>query len=72
VKKRKHKAHTSLLKHAFDFIFITSVGVCYFLLLYAFTDGVFFACTLAALFLGFMLTRKALAAGFLFLKNRKR
>ena len=42
-----------VFSNMFDFIFVFAVGVAYVLILYAFTDGVFYLITLAALFMSF-------------------
>lgn len=41
------------LPEVFDFLFILTLGLAYVLLLYVFTDGVFYPVSLIALFLGF-------------------
>ena len=63
---RKSVRHTSVFRHVFDFVYVVAIGFCYILSLYVFTDGVFFLCTLAALFLGFMLSVKTLSSLFFF------
>ena len=59
---RKKRRETSYRNGIFDFFFTLVGGIAYILLLYAYTDGVFFLCTLAALFLGFFGVRKILHA----------
>ena len=55
-----------------DFLFVLATGIFYLLLLYAFTDGVFFACTLIALFIGFFSVRKIFVVSAASLRQRKR
>jgi hypothetical protein len=51
---------TCLHSDFFDFFFTLVIGVLYILVLYAFTDGVFFFCTALTLLLGFFSVRKIL------------
>ncbi len=44
-------------RHVFSFLFTFCVGLSYILIIYAFTDGVFYFCTLLALLFGFLISK---------------
>ena len=52
----------SVFGEIFDFFFALTVGAAYLLILYAFTDGVFYPISLVAMLLGFNLVARILTA----------
>ena len=72
LKREKEVQTNSAWRNIFDFFFTLTVGVVYVLILYAFTDGVFFILPLLALFLGVMAGKRFLKVLFAFKKMHKR
>lgn len=60
-KRKSITGKRSVFGEIFDFFFALTVGAIYILILYAFTDGVFYPISLVALFLGFNLAARILA-----------
>ena len=53
LKRQKRAPRRSFLPNLFDFLFFLSVGIVYILILYAFTDGIFYLISLVSLLVGF-------------------
>lgn len=63
-KRKSRGKKPTVISHAFDFFFTLTVGIVYVLILYAFTDGVFFFLPLCAIFLGILLGKRIIGALF--------
>ena len=72
IKREGAVAKSTVIGNAFDFFFTLTVGAVYVLILYAFTDGVFFFLPLSAIFLGFLLGKRAIGALLGFSLTNKR
>ena len=60
-KRKNTREKRSVFGEIFDFFFALTVGATYLLILYSFTDGVFYPISLVALLLGFNLVARILS-----------